>query len=278
MTTTTIPDADRRDPVKAKHRAMWASGDYPSMAAELVAPLGRALVAATAVAAGERVLDVAAGTGNAAVAAASQGAHAVASDLTPELLDAGRRRHPGVALWVRADAEDLPFLDADFDVVLSCIGAMFAPVHERTAAEVLRVCRPGGRVGLLAWAPDGFIGEMLALTRPHAAPPPPGASSPLLWGVPAHVASLLGDGVTDLTTTRARLAVDRFAHEPPDGLRTYFKERYGPTIAVYRNLADRPGDAEALDAALDDLAARHRNPDGSMEWDYVIVTATRAAA
>ncbi|MEI2764435.1 MAG: class I SAM-dependent methyltransferase [Dermatophilaceae bacterium] len=263
--------------LKAAHRAMWAAGDYPGIAAELVAPLGEVLVQAAAVAGIDRVLDVAAGTGNAAVAAARRGARAVAADLTPELLEAGRAVHGDLVDWVRADAEDLPFLDADFDVALSCIGVMFAPFHQRGAAELLRVCRPGGRVGLLAWTPQGFIGQMFATMRPYAAPPPPGASPPPLWGDPAHVTGLFGHGLQDVTTTCATLRVDAFAGGGPGALREYFKQRYGPTIATYRRLGEDADAVAALDGALDDLTARHTAPDGSMAWEYLLVVGTRTA-
>ena len=140
--------------LKARHRAMWASGDYPSMVETWLLPLGPRLVAASGIGPGMRVLDVAAGTGNASIPAAQAGADVTASDLTPELLEAGQRRADaaGVTLaWVEADAEHLPFDDESFDVVISSIGAMFAPHHQETADELVRVCRPGGTIGLLSW-------------------------------------------------------------------------------------------------------------------------------
>jgi SAM-dependent methyltransferase len=164
--------------VKAKHRAMWASGDYPALAHDLIADLGPALVDACGVRPRMRVLDVAAGAGNAALVAADAGADVVAGDLTPELFAAGRAAaaERGVEVtWREADAEALPFADAAFDVVMSCVGVMFAPHHQQAADELVRVCRPGGTIGLLNWAPDGFIGQMFALTKPYAAPPPLGA-------------------------------------------------------------------------------------------------------
>ncbi|MEU4374105.1 MULTISPECIES: class I SAM-dependent methyltransferase [Pseudonocardia] len=155
---STIPDLGT---LGAAHRAVWASGDYPAVAAELIPGLGEVVVDTAAVGPGDRVLDIAAGTGNAAVPAALRGADVVAADLTPELLAVGARlaADRGAALeWVEADAQALPFPDAAFDVVLSCVGVMFAPFHERAAAELLRVCRPGGRIALLAWTPGGFVG------------------------------------------------------------------------------------------------------------------------
>ena len=153
MSTTATPGPTDQQ-VKSKHRAMWASGDYVAVARDLVAELGPALVAACQVRPGLRVLDVAAGTGNAAIAAAAAGADVVASDLTPELLEIGRRRAADAGLeldWVEADAEALPFETGEFDVVLSSIGAMFAPRHQRAADELLRVCQPGGTIGMINW-------------------------------------------------------------------------------------------------------------------------------
>lgn len=261
---------------KEAHRAMWAAGDYPSIAHEIVAPLGERLVEAVQILDRERVLDVAAGNGNAAVAASRRGARVVATDLTPELLESGRGLHAEPIDWIRADAEDLPFLDGDFDVVLSCIGVMFTPFHRSSAAELLRVCRPGGRIGLLSWTPGGFIGQMFAIMRPYAAPAPDGASPPPLWGDPAHVRTLLGHAVEGLHAITGSLRVDRFANRPAHAFRDYFKARYGPTIVTYRRLADRPDDVAALDAAIDDLVETHRASDGSMAWEYLLTTARRA--
>src|SRR5215207_5349890 len=136
--------------LRGKHRAMWASGDYPSMVETFLLPLGPRLVEACGIGPGDRVLDVAAGTGNASIPAARRGADVVASDLTPELLEAGRRQADGLGIeWVSADAERLPFKSESFDVVMSSIGVMFAPHHQRAADELLRVCRPGGTMALL---------------------------------------------------------------------------------------------------------------------------------
>ncbi|MET9391520.1 methyltransferase domain-containing protein [Streptomyces sp. NPDC006624] len=280
MTTqNSAADVDRA--LKAKHRAMWAQGDYPSLAAEVIPHLGAVLVEACGVRPGQRVLDVAAGSGNAAVPAALAGADVVASDLTPELFEAGRRvaENQGVRIaWEEADAEALPFGDAEFDTVLSCVGVMFAPHHRRAADELVRVCRPGGTVGLLNWTPQGFIGRMFATMKPYAPPPPPGAQPPPLWGDEEHVRALLGDRVTDVRAERRTVRVDRF--ESPEAFRDYFKERYGPTITVYNNLAGEPARAAALDR---DLAALAREADlgtGSdgtvMEWEYLLLTARRA--
>ena len=155
--------------LKARHRAMWASGDYPSMVETFLLPLGPRLVEACAIEPGARVLDVAAGTGNASLEAARSGAHVTASDLTPELLDAGRARAEAAGAeleWVEADAERLPFEDESFDVVISAIGVMFAPHHQLAADELVRVCKPGGTIGLLSWTPEGMIGGLFRTIGP----------------------------------------------------------------------------------------------------------------
>lgn len=244
--STADRDADRQ--LKAKHRALWASGDYPAVAAELIPELGQELVRACGVTAGDRVLDVAAGSGNAAIPAAAAGGIVTASDLTPELFDAGRRiaAEHGVDLeWVEADAEALPFADNSFDVVMSCVGAMFAPHHQATADELVRVCRPGGTIGMINWTPEGFIGNLFATMKPYAPPPPPDATPTPLWGDEEHVRKLFGERVTGLHVRRQTIVMDHCAD--PTEFREYWKRNYGPTIAAYRFNADRPERVEDLD-------------------------------
>jgi len=272
------PQPDDRA-LKAKHRAMWASGDYPALAREVISELGPVLAAAAGTGPGQRVLDVAAGSGNAAVPAAVTGADVVACDLAPELFADGRRRaaEGGVGVtWVEADAEDLPFDDGEFDAVMSCVGVMFAPHHAASAAELLRVCRPGGTLALLSWTPAGFVGQLFATMKPYAPPPPAGAQPPPLWGDEAHVRALLGDGAEVLTAERRTLRVDRFAAR--GAFREYFASHYGPTISVYRAVAGDAARVAALDAALDDLAAGSTGADGAMEWEYLLLTARRSGA
>jgi SAM-dependent methyltransferase len=277
-TTSTIDTTTDRA-LKAKHRAMWALGDYPAVAIDVIPELGPTLVAATGVRAGDRVLDVAAGTGNAAVPAALTGAEVVASDLTPELFVAGRQfaARNGVEItWEEGDAEALPYDDASFDVVLSCVGVMFAPHHQIAADELLRVCRPGGRIGLLSWTPTGFVGELFRTMKPYAPPPPPGAQPAPLWGDEDHVRALLGDRVTDVVAKRQTLTSDLFAS--PEAWKDYWKTVYGPTIAVYRYVGDNPQDVAALDADLTALATRYDRGTGSttvMDWEYLLVTARK---
>jgi SAM-dependent methyltransferase len=263
--------------IAAKHRAMWASGDYPKLAAELVAPLGPVLVEATGIGPGDRVLDVASGTGNAAIPAARTGASVVASDLSPELLESGRAdaAQQGVELeWREGNAHALPFGDNEFDVVMSCIGVMFAPFHQRAADELVRVAKSGGRIGLISWTPEGHIGQLWAAMKPYAPPPPPGAQPPPLWGQEDHVRELFGDRVTDLVTERRTLPVRHF----PDGaaFRDYFKAVYGPTIAVYRNIEADADRVAELDAAIARLGDGVMTGASTMEWEYLLVTARKA--
>jgi SAM-dependent methyltransferase len=254
---------------------MWALGDYPALAADIIPGLGQILVTACRVRAGDRVLDVAAGSGNAAIPAAHAGARVVASDLTPELLAAGQRRaaQQGIELeWRQADAEALPFGDGEFDIVMSCLGVMFAPHHQASADELVRVCRPGGTVGLVNWTPEGFIGQMFAAMKPYAPPPPPGLQPPPMWGREDHVRALFGDRVRDVSVRRESVRVGLFAR--PEDFRDYFKGRYGPTIAAYRNIAADPARTAALDQELADLARRHDHGTGTtvMDWEYLILT------
>ncbi|PVG83251.1 SAM-dependent methyltransferase [Nocardioides gansuensis] len=274
MTDTAPTDVSADQALKAKHRAMWASGDYPAIATEVVAPLGPVLAEACGITSGQRVLDVGAGTGNAAIAAALQGARVVASDLTPELFDAGRAaaEAQGATLeWQQADAEALPFGDAEFDVVMSCIGVMFAPHHHQAADELVRVAKPGATLGLLSWTPEGFIGQMFATMKPYAPPPPPGAQPPPLWGDEEHVQELLGHRVTDVRTERRALTVDRFGSG--EEFRDFFKAVYGPTIAVYNFLAAEPERQAALDRDLAELGERYDQGGGVMDWEYLLLTA-----
>lgn len=278
MSDTGVLDADRA--LKAKHQAMWALGNYPAVAADVIADTGVALVAYSGVGRGDRVLDVAAGSGNAAIPAAVTGARVVASDLTPELLAAGERlaEARGVTLdWRRADAESLPFDDDEFDVVLSCVGVMFAPHHQAAADELIRVCRPGGRIAVLNWTPEGFIGQLFATMKPYAPPPAPGSQPPPLWGRQEHVEGLFGDRVTELNVQRAVLTVDAFSE--PEHFLTYWKSHYGPTIATYRSIAGEPDRVAALDHELTDLARRQGSTGDparwTMDWEYLMVRGTK---
>lgn len=264
------------DPIKSKHRAMWALGDYDRVATEVVQGLGPALVEASGARAGDRVLDVAAGSGNASLPAARLGCRVVATDLTPELVQIGRDRSAadGLAItWQEADAEHLPFDDGEFDAVLSCVGVMFAPFHQPVADELVRVVRPGGTIALANWTPEGFIGQLFAAMKPYAPAPPPGATPGPRWGDEEHVRALFGDKVSTLTATRCRLPVHRFSSGAE--FCDFFKTYYGPTIAAYRNVADDPVRTAELDEAITGLADRNGATTGAMEWEYLLVTATK---
>ncbi len=227
---------------------------------------------------GDRVLDVAAGSGNAAIPAALAGASVVASDLTPELMEVGQAlaaQRGARVEWQQADAEALPYADGEFDTVLSSLGVMFAPHHQASARELLRVCRPGGTIGLVNWTPEGFVGEMFAAMKPYAPPPPPGAQPPPLWGSEDYVRELFGDSVTDVVARRQMVRVERFAQ--PEEFRDYFKTNYGPTVATYRAIAGDPERVAALDRDLAELARRHDHGEGrtAMDWEYLLFTARK---
>jgi SAM-dependent methyltransferase len=261
--------------LKSRHRAMWALGDYPAVASEVIASLGEVLVDACRIGAGEKVVDVAAGSGNAALPAARRGAEVVATDLTPELLETGRAAAEAEGLgisWQVSDAEAMTSTDGEHDVALSCVGVMFAPHHQAAADELVRIVRPGGRIGLLSWTPEGFIGQMFATMRPYVPAPPPGVQPPPLWGRLDHVRELLGDRVTDLDARQQTLRVANFASGAE--FRDFFKATYGPTIAAFKGLADDPQRAAALDEELATLGDRYLK-DGAMEWEYLLVTAVR---
>jgi len=231
--------------IKSKQQAMWASGDFAVIGTTLQI-VGELLCEAADVGGGERVLDVAAGNGNATLAAARRFAHVTSTDYVPSLLDAGRRRAEAEGLHVTfevADAEALPYQDASFDVVLSTFGVMFAPDHSRSANELLRVCRPGGRIGLASWTPEGFIGKMFRVVATHV-PPPAGVKSPLLWGTRDHLQALCA-GASALHHTVRDFA---FRYESPEHFVEVFRMFYGPVHKAFGAL-DADGQA-ALEADL----------------------------
>ncbi len=265
--------------LKSRHRAMWASGDYPSMVETFLLPLGPRLVEACGIGPGQRVLDVAAGTGNASIPAAKAGADVVASDLVPDLLAAGRARAEaeGVALtWTEADAENLPFEDESFDVVMSSIGVMFAPHHQEAADQLVRVCRCGGKVGLLSWTPEGMIGALFRAMGDFMPPPPPGAKPPPLWGSEDHIRELFGDRVDFQSLERENLEITAFAK--PGDYGAHFKERYGPTIATMANARNNEREAELVQALDRFMEEWNRGSDdhARFEMEYLIAVGTRA--
>ena len=271
-------DADRR--FKSTVRRMWALGDYHAFATETVWPLGRLLVDACAIAPGQRMLDVAAGTGNVAIRAAQAGAIVVAADLTPEHFEAGRREaasHGVQVEWVEADAEALPFPDGDFDVVTSCFGAIFAPNHTAVADEMLRVCRPGGVVGMINFKPEGLAAEFFALLGRYAPPPPKGALPPLLWGDRKHAPDLFADRVASLEMRDGEY-VERSARGP-DGYRQLFESTFGPVIAIRAMLADDPARLREFDSDFRDFTTHgNRGASGSpaeFPFSYLLVVARK---
>jgi ubiquinone/menaquinone biosynthesis C-methylase UbiE len=251
ITETSAPDLAQ---VKRYQQQMWASGDYGAVAARIVLVAER-LCDTADLQAGWRVLDVATGSGNAAIAAARLGATAVGVDYVPALLQHASRRAAAEGLEVvfrEGDAEALPFPDGAFDAVTSVFGSMFAPDHARAAAELLRVCRPGGTIALASWTPDGFIGELFRTVAAHV-PPPGGIRSPLLWGTEEHLRELFGEGVASLEV-RERTFTFRFPS--PEAFVAFFRTRYGPTLKAFAAL-----DGAARVALEHDLVALARRFD-----------------
>jgi SAM-dependent methyltransferase len=244
----TLP-ADRFRAIRAKQQAMWASGDFAVIGTTLQI-VGELLNEAADVRSVHRVLDVAAGNGNATLAAARRFADVTSTDYVPALLERARQRAEaegfGTIRFEVANAEALPYRDAEFDVVLSTFGVMFAPDHQRAAAELMRVCRPGGRIGLANWTPAGFIGQLLRLVARHV-PPPPGVQSPVLWGTDAHIRELFPGATTVEHTTR----MFAFRYRSPQHWVQVFRDFYGPTHMAFRAL-DAEGQA-ALEADLLEL-------------------------
>jgi ubiquinone/menaquinone biosynthesis C-methylase UbiE len=275
MTTTLDLEA-----VKARQQKTWASGDYGAVAAR-IHPISERLVDAADLSTGDRVLDIATGTGNAAIAAARCGCVVTGVDYVPELLERGRSRAAAERLPVEfatGDAERLAYPDASFDAVLSCVGVMFAANQERAAAELVRVCRPGGTIGLASWTPEGFIGDLFRTMGRHV-PPPPGLRAPIEWGSEKRIRELLGDSVTGLRLGR-RVFVFRFAS--PADFADFFRINYGPTLKAFEALDEEK--REALYADLVDLARRHHVAATKAEKgpikvpaEYLEVVAERAA-
>ena len=220
--------------IKQRQQAAWSSGDYAVVGTTLQI-VGENLAEAADVRAGERVLDVAAGNGNATLAAARRFAQVVSTDYAPSLLDKGRARAQAEGLAVEfqtADVEDLPFDDAVFDVTLSTFGSMFAPDHERTAREMLRVTRPGGRIGLASWTPDSFIGRLFKVMGAHVAPPA-GVKPPSLWGSEEHLQALFGAQASHIHCQRR---VFNFRYASPAHFVQVFRDYYGPTHKAFAAL------------------------------------------
>ena len=260
---------------------MWAMGDYDRFARATVWSLGPILVDACGIRPGHRVLDVAAGTGNVAIRAAMKGASVVACDLTPEHFAHGRQgaAKAGVDVeWTEGDAEALPFDDSAFDVVTSCFGAMFAPDHQAVADELVRVCRPGGTIGLIGFTPEGIGGEFFALLAPYAPAAPAGANPPVLWGSEEHVRMLFGGRVSPFTFSR-QTYIERAPS--PEAYCRLFTEAFGPLVAIRASLDDDERRAE-LDRRFLEAVVRwnHGRSTGPVEiaYEYLLVVGNKTPA
>jgi ubiquinone/menaquinone biosynthesis C-methylase UbiE len=259
--------------VKQRQQATWAGGDYAIVGTTLQI-VGETLAEAADIRGGERVLDVAAGNGNASLAAARRFADVISTDYVPALLDkaAARAQAEGLPMAFQvADVEELPFADRSFDVVLSTFGAMFAPDHQRTADEMLRVLRPGGRLGMTNWTPESFIGQLFKMIGRHV-PPPAGLQSPAAWGTEAHCAALFG---TRAGTMRCERRQFNFRYRSAAHFVQVFRDYYGPTQKAFAALA--PAGQKALEAELLALLAKLDTSGGSSlvipsEYLEVIVT------
>jgi ubiquinone/menaquinone biosynthesis C-methylase UbiE len=264
--------------IKQGQRAMWAIGDYPDIARQIDS-VAAGLVAAAAVQSGQKVLDVATGSGNVALQAAQRGAQTTGLDLTPELLDSARRRAEQAGLqvdWIEGDAEDLPFPKDNFDRVFSCFGSMFAPRHEQASGELLRVCRAGGTIGVCAWTPQGVQGQMFALMGSFMPPPPPELQPPVLWGTEQHMQKLLGREGVRLEFERR--TVD-FEYESIEGWLDYGERVLGPAIMIKQALEPQ-GRYQELRAQLATLYENaNQATDGSLRFagEYLLTLAHRDA-
>lgn len=251
MTAVSMNRPDLRV-IKERQQVAWSSGDY-SVVGTTLSLVGETLCEAAELGAGQRVLDVAAGNGNAALAAARRGCEVTATDFVPALLAHGRERAAAERLPIdfrHGDAEQLPIADNSFDAVLSVFGVMFTPDHEQAARELVRVCRPGGTIALASWTPEGFVGQMFRIIGRYV-PPAPGLRSPALWGTESHLSTLFGDSIATLhTTTRHFVFRYRSAQHWLEIFRTY----YGPMLKAFAAL-DEAGQIALADDLLD-LAQR----------------------
>ena len=262
--------------VKARQKGAWSSGDYAVVGTTLQI-VGEELCEALDIRSANNVLDVAAGNGNASLAAARRWCDVVSTDYVPALLDRARERAAAEGLssieFREADAEALPFSDASFDVVVSTFGVMFTPDHDRAAAELVRVCKPGGKIGLANWTPEGFIGQLFKTIGKHV-PPPPGAKSPALWGTRARLAELFEPHASSIKSAQRHFV---FRYRSPEHWLEVFKTYYGPLLKAFAALA--PAEQSALEHDLTSLIAQfNRSGDGSMvvPSEYLEVVITRS--
>jgi ubiquinone/menaquinone biosynthesis C-methylase UbiE len=271
MTTILSASVSDLGAVKQRQQQAWASGDFHVVAARIML-VAEHLVDAADLHAGWRVLDVATGSGNAAIAAARLGCEAVGVDYVPSLLERGRERVAAEGLDVallEGDAEALPFPDRSFDAVTSVFGSMFAPDHATAAAELLRVCKPGGTIALASWTPEGFIGELFRTVGAHV-PPPAGVPSPMLWGTEPHLRELFGDGIASLEVTERAF---RFRFRSAEEFVSFFRRWYGPTLKAFAAL-----ESEAYRALAGDLVALANRFDRLGGADAIAIPATYTEA
>jgi 2-polyprenyl-6-hydroxyphenyl methylase/3-demethylubiquinone-9 3-methyltransferase len=246
--------------VRAGQRAMWSTGDWPSIA-KTIQPVADALIERAGVRTGQDVLDVGTGSGNVAVPAAGRGARVTGADITPELMDMGRERAAaeGVEVeWVEGDAGALPFADESFDVVLSVFGCMFAPDHQAAANELVRVCRPGGTIGVCAWTPEGLNGRLLKLAASAMPPPPPEVKSPILWGEEGHVRELFDGTGVDLVIEEDAVSWD---WPSADGWVSFTEQNLGPTVMA-KSALEPAGEWAPMRERLVTLYSEFETPDG----------------
>jgi ubiquinone/menaquinone biosynthesis C-methylase UbiE len=274
MSQNSLPIVPDLGALKARQRGAWSSGDYAVVGTTLQI-VGEELCEALDLRAGQKVLDVAAGNGNVSLAAARRWCDVTATDYVPALLERARERADAERLSIafrEADAEALPFPDASFDVVVSTFGVMFTPDHDRAAAELIRVCRRGGKIGLANWTPDGFIGQLFRTIARHV-PPPPGAKSPALWGIHERMADMF-----EPHASATRLALKRFVfrYRSPAHWLEVFKTCYGPVLKTFAALT--PPARSVLEEDLMELIVRfNRSDDGTMvvPSEYLEVVITR---
>jgi ubiquinone/menaquinone biosynthesis C-methylase UbiE len=274
MNQTPPPAQPDLEAIKGRQQGAWSSGDYAVVGTTLQI-VGEELCEALDLRSHQKVLDVAAGNGNVSLAAARRWCEVVATDYVPALLDRARERADAERLSIEfreADAEALPFADASFDVVVSTFGVMFTPDQDRAAAELVRVCRRGGKIGLANWTLDGFIGQLFKTIGKHV-PPPPGARSPALWGTRARLAELFEPHASSIKSAQRHFA---FRYRSPAHWLEVFKTYYGPLLKTFAALA--PPAQSALEHDLLSLIGQfNRSQDGSMvvPSEYLEVVITR---
>jgi SAM-dependent methyltransferase len=263
--------------LKRTHRATWAAGDYASVAEMIDEVPPRDLMERVGVRPGEQVLDVATGTGNIALRAAAAGAQVVGVDLTPELFVTARSRASELDVavdWVEGDAEELPFADESFDAVLSAFGVQFAPRHEVVARELARVARPGGRIGLVSWTPEGQIGELFKIMGAYMPAPPDYASPPPLWGSEEHVRGLFADTGVEFEFARGQ---NPWRFDSAEHYVTFFESRYGPTLKARERLSGEGRWEECREELYAMAERRNESTDGSllMHAEYLVAVGSK---